>query len=394
MTTALICLHLVRRIHNHKKSSSQKLLMINWLSDFRRNRPSKNVVHIDEHSSARRHQVSLALLKATTDLINVEDEMAMLQCLCECIAACSPRIRLTWAWIGSTDSEVIRPCVAAGSAKAYAHNFEIHRNWLTARGPAFQALMNGEPDLYSMTWLSRLLFKPWNSQEGQSFEVAAALPIKMPDPSRRGLIVMYADEPDYFEKLEIEPFMACLRLCETALKQMDKNKLLRIQAMTDPLTGLLNRRAMSEQMVQAISMARRQGGTFSVIMCDLDHFKRVNDTWGHEIGDQIIVQLTQLVRQSLRQEDQFARLGGEEFLCLLPQTDQDSAYAVAEKLRLMIALTPLNINGQHIFMTASFGVAGYRNLPGEPDDIARQMLARADAALYLSKDNGRNRISA
>ncbi len=151
----------------------------------------------------------------------------------------------------------------------------------------------------------------------------------------------------------------------------------------DALTGLSNRRAILTQMGGMVSAARRHGHPFSIAVLDLDNFKRINDNHGHKTGDAVLVAATHAMGTHLRAEDQLGRLGGEEFLVLLPDTDAGAAQHVAEKLRAEVAgaRTPVAV-------TVSIGVATW---DGEaPEDL----LHRADEALYAAKDAGRDRVMA
>jgi len=151
----------------------------------------------------------------------------------------------------------------------------------------------------------------------------------------------------------------------------------------DALTGLSNRRAILTQLAGMVSAARRHGHPLSIAILDLDHFKRVNDTHGHKTGDDVLVATTRAMAAHLRAEDQLGRLGGEEFLVLLPDTDAAAARHVAEKLRADVATAPAPVP-----VTVSIGVAGW---DGEaPEDL----LHRADEALYAAKEAGRDRVLA
>jgi two-component system, cell cycle response regulator len=151
----------------------------------------------------------------------------------------------------------------------------------------------------------------------------------------------------------------------------------------DALTGLSNRRAILTQLGGMVSAARRHGHPLSIAMVDLDHFKRVNDSHGHKTGDAVLVASAHALRSHLRAEDQLGRLGGEEFLILLPDTDADAAGHVAEKLRLEVAGA-----GTPVPVTVSIGLATWDS--EAPEDL----LHRADEALYAAKDAGRDRVMA
>ena len=162
-------------------------------------------------------------------------------------------------------------------------------------------------------------------------------------------------------------------------------ELLRLAA-TDALTDLPNRRYFLETANLEVARVRRFGGAASVMMLDLDHFKAVNDTYGHAVGDEALRRLTQVCKKFLRQIDVFARIGGEEFAIMLPGTNATGAVSLAEKLRLAVDGTPINSNHNQFNITASFGVAEVR--VGERD--VDQCLGRADSALYAAKKAGRN----
>ncbi|KXO12232.1 MULTISPECIES: GGDEF domain-containing protein [Marinobacter] len=158
-------------------------------------------------------------------------------------------------------------------------------------------------------------------------------------------------------------------------------------ATTDPLTGLLNRRAFMPLLQQEHARAMRAEAPFSVILADLDKFKKVNDTWGHEAGDDVLKEVAARMRDCLRKQDALCRWGGEEFLILLPGTDAEGARVVAEKCREQIQETPINMHGVHHTQTVSLGVAVFGQ--GEAID---HLVNRADGALYQAKQNGRNRV--
>lgn len=155
-------------------------------------------------------------------------------------------------------------------------------------------------------------------------------------------------------------------------------------ATTDSLTGVANRRAFMQRLESEVTRARRYRIPLALIMYDLDHFKRVNDTYGHAIGDAVLKDVTRLVKTNLRAVDVVARWGGEEFMILAPQSDVEGARRLANKLRTVIAS---RVFASVQTVTASFGVAGF-----EPHDGATSLLKKVDDALYKAKEKGRNRI--
>jgi two-component system cell cycle response regulator len=194
------------------------------------------------------------------------------------------------------------------------------------------------------------------------------------------------------EKLEL---YARLR---TQIKRKCYNDLLRqslhrtiTMAVTDSLTGLHNRRYLDTHMPVLLSRATGRERPLSVIMIDFDHFKRVNDKYGHDGGDDVLREFAARLRKKIRGMDVMCRYGGEEFAIVLPDTDLTAATAVAERIREAVAEAPfLIIGGKHkINMTISIGIAGLRLMGG---DTAEALFARTDAALYEAKKTGRNRI--
>lgn len=173
-----------------------------------------------------------------------------------------------------------------------------------------------------------------------------------------------------------------LLMCNERLMRVTRNL-----AETDALTGIYGRRTILEHSEKALASAQRSGQPMSVLMIDADHFKRVNDAHGHEAGDAVLVELVQRVRNVLRSHDVIGRMGGEEFLVLLPNAGEHTAREVAERLLTAMRVAPISHNGISVAMTLSVGVASLTEHDGNLDDLIR----RADAALYAAKDSGRDR---
>jgi diguanylate cyclase (GGDEF)-like protein len=158
-------------------------------------------------------------------------------------------------------------------------------------------------------------------------------------------------------------------------------------ATTDPLTGVFNRRTFIELAEQELARARRSGAPLALMMLDLDHFKRVNDTYGHLVGDEVLVSFTRLIRECVRRGDLVVRYGGEEFCVLLPGTPLPAAHALAERIRAATAARMLTTLPFRV--TVSIGLTAYA---GGAQVALDNLLARADGALYRAKDEGRNRV--
>jgi two-component system, cell cycle response regulator len=168
----------------------------------------------------------------------------------------------------------------------------------------------------------------------------------------------------------------------------------RILSVTDPLTGAFNRRYMMEQLPRELERCRRYGNPLSVIMCDVDHFKQVNDVKGHSAGDDVLQQFVARMQRSIRAtSDWVARLGGEEFVIVLPETGFQGAMFVAEKIRAIMTSVPFVTREGDVVATSSFGVAS-TELHGPDLAMKSETLIRAaDQCLYTSKQSGRNRAT-
>jgi diguanylate cyclase (GGDEF)-like protein len=159
-------------------------------------------------------------------------------------------------------------------------------------------------------------------------------------------------------------------------------------ATEDPLTRLLNRRGLEDALQLSMAAAARHGHSTAVIMADIDHFKSVNDSFGHELGDHVIQQVARILDRMCRASDVVARTGGEEFLIVLPNTQLEAARALAERIRQTIGDHPLLVDQQRIPVTVSLGVAA---TTGEVD--LDSLYDEADRAMYIAKRGGRNRVA-
>jgi diguanylate cyclase (GGDEF)-like protein/PAS domain S-box-containing protein len=177
---------------------------------------------------------------------------------------------------------------------------------------------------------------------------------------------------------------------ENRLKEIQKLQIqLKEQAIRDPLTGLYNRRYLEENMAQTIARADRYKYPISLVMLDIDHFKIVNDTYGHKAGDEMLVALSELLQSQIRKGDTICRYGGEEFVVLMPRASWETARDRAEQLRLAFGNLHLPYEGKTLNTTLSAGIA---TLSPENNDIEDAM-READIAMYRSKTEGRNRIT-
>lgn len=179
------------------------------------------------------------------------------------------------------------------------------------------------------------------------------------------------------------------KLARTIRELEESRRRLAEQAMTDPLTQLRNRRAFFESGSKCLARARRHNGDMAVMLFDIDFFKKINDTYGHQSGDEALVAVAAILTSMSRAEDTVARMGGEEFAILLPDTNRLGTAVLAERMRIAIEKERFILGGKIVPITVSIGIA---SRDADPVDTVDQLLNIADKRLYLAKQSGRNRI--
>ncbi len=211
-----------------------------------------------------------------------------------------------------------------------------------------------------------------------------------------GSINFCSDDVSRFTRSHASDFLAHLGTIASFCVEntINRARLMR-SGFTDVLTGWHNRRYLTVRLAEELARARRDQFGITCLMLDIDHFKRVNDEWGHAAGDTVLREIAHRVESQVRASDVAARYGGEEFVVLLPNTDVTSAKLLAERVRTAIASTPIKIHdGQAVTITASIGIA--RICPGKDDadlkTLGDSLVARADVALYAAKSAGRDRV--
>jgi len=180
-----------------------------------------------------------------------------------------------------------------------------------------------------------------------------------------------------------------MRLVDLQHQVESKNRLLEELSLTDPLTGLPNRRAVVAWADRQLQAAARHGFSLWVVLIDLDHFKSVNDTYGHEAGDRVLTKFGQILKANTRASEMSGRMGGEEFIHLITFAEEAGVRTVTERIRQQLAGQIFHLGGKDFRVTASFGAAGFSGT--EPPDFSA-IVASADTALYRAKHLGRNRI--
>jgi diguanylate cyclase (GGDEF)-like protein len=198
-----------------------------------------------------------------------------------------------------------------------------------------------------------------------------------------GVVTITAAKPNVFTSSSVD----LLQLIANTMAMDIENIRLRRLSVTDKLTGAYNREFLSTQLPALMQEAQQERKPLSIAMFDVDHFKRVNDTHGHDTGDKVLTEIAHRLREANRAGDMLVRYGGEEFLLLLPSASVESAAEIANRVRVQLQDRVIEVGDLKLDIRISAGVAEYRH-PESPSDLFR----RADAALYSAKDGGRNRV--
>jgi two-component system, cell cycle response regulator len=257
--------------------------------------------------------------------------------------------------------------------------------------------------------LSELLHRPLQLVDSHSSEQGHAFAVRLPMP-RVSIVALDGKPFPDTERRIIQEMFDVLRLLEESearyeelehrmlslqrenLDLVVKNRLLSEVSSRDTLTGLYNRWFVMEKIDTELNRSIRHGSPMSLLLLDVDHFKRINDTWGHSAGDQVLQGIGKLLRECCRVYDVPGRYGGEEFCIVLPETKTGNTTAVAERIRHRLESTELPCGETSIAVTASIGIAGM----DEPHDGSSLspagLIDRADRALYTAKNRGRNRV--
>ncbi len=178
---------------------------------------------------------------------------------------------------------------------------------------------------------------------------------------------------------------------EKSLK--DANSAIKILSITDNLTKFYNREYLTRKLPEEIARERRYGDSLSLIFCDIDHFKKINDTYGHQTGDEVLIGVANCLSKSIRTDiDWIGRYGGEEFIIVLPETPLDGAARLAERLRKVVADHKITTDGNDISITSSFGVTGFNSETLDTKISAEKIIGAADKYLYQAKETGRNKV--
>lgn len=218
----------------------------------------------------------------------------------------------------------------------------------------------------------------------------AGAPLITSDGHALGTVCVIDRVPRHFDREDCETLSDLAAIVMDELELRLANRELAVLAQTDPLTGALNRRTFFSLAEREMGRRRRTGCDIALLALDIDHFKMINDTHGHDAGDRVLAQFADQIAQTIRVQDVFARLGGEEFALILPDASLAQAAETGERLRRFVEQTPIHTDAGPIKITVSMGGAIVQ--PGEAS--VEPALRRADKALYRAKHCGRNRVVA
>jgi diguanylate cyclase (GGDEF)-like protein len=334
---------------------------------------------------AERALVAEVVVRSAAALVSFDgDPQALIERKCHMLTQLAPHIVLAWTWFGDPGAQRLQPQAVAGAASAYARGLVIERNRLSAIGPAFRTLAGQRLEPFNVS--RRSLYGPWRfAAREHGVRSVLALPLSSTHDERRGLFVLYSDVEDYFDRVGVGLFEALGQLFSALLSMVAKQAELSRAAHRDALTGLPHRGA-ADLLAAKVRRLTEFDPPAAVALVDLDHFKSVNDTHGHAVGDAVLCAAAERLQAALRQGDTLIRWGGEEFCVVLPGTDLAGARSVAGKLRASLERSPLHLpDGTSHAVTSSVGYASV--LVGEP---LAEAVGRADAALYQAKHAGRN----
>ena len=249
-----------------------------------------------------------------------------------------------------------------------------------------QILSSGQPQFVSDAGRH-----PLQATQFSGLSSLAALPL-LHGGQVKGILYAVCKKPHQFSLDERQILMLFAQHAALAIHNAQLHRQVDQLSVTDPLTGLSNRRRFDRELADELTRARRYAKPLALILCDLDLFKAVNDRFGHPAGDAALRAMGEVLRQTVRETDLPARVGGEEFAVLMPETSQDEALEVAGRLRSGVEDQAVEWDGQTFRLTISVGVAGSAGeaLPDAPDELYRM----ADEAMYRAKEAGRNRVVA
>jgi diguanylate cyclase (GGDEF)-like protein len=204
-----------------------------------------------------------------------------------------------------------------------------------------------------------------------------------------GCISLNSDQPNAFDAQDLQFLSVIGYQMAATLKHFQRFSSIKNIAIYDTLTGLFNRRYFDERLGSETQKSFYSGTPISLVMVDIDHFKKVNDTFGHTEGDQVLCKISSLLKNSIRKKDTVARYGGEEFILILPEAGLEAAFVISERIRRVVENTSFEIGQAQVHLTISMGISNFPNHRAKSKD---ELVKMADQALYDAKRGGRNKV--
>lgn len=331
---------------------------------------------VDELSSSR-NQLERAVRRVGETLRSTHDMKQMLESIVN-TAADAVQADAAVLWMFTATRESVYPAIIRGVVGGPMESIPV------GEGIAGQVAERGQSIVLPSDDMT-----PRRARSEPDFPVAAAIPLYSQARLMGVLTIYRKDAEPVFTRGDTDTVMFLAEQGGVAIENVLLHEDAQRLSLTDGLTGVWNRRYFQMQFRQVLATASRFDRPFSIMMLDLDHFKRVNDTHGHQRGDAILVEFSQRVSAALREIDTFARYGGEEFICLLAETGLGGAATTAEKIREVIKSKAFGgVGDEPITLTVSIGVASYP----EHGDSFRGLVEAADQAMYRAKQEGRDRV--
>lgn len=288
--------------------------------------------------------------------------------------------------------------VATAFEQSAARNFELDLD----RYPEIREALQSERPVLVEDVMTSPLYADVRQQwvrDGTRVTIRSVIALPFaPEPGQSGVFFLrramtepaLTAEDIEFADTVVKAAVAAVQRAKILESTMADNRRLEVLAHTDPLTAVLNRRALTERLASELERVKRYDSTVSILLIDIDHFKRVNDSFGHLAGDDVLTDVGALLQSAVRSVDVVARYGGEEFVIALPETSLAGATAFAERIRELIEERGFSHTGdRELHLTASVGVACY---PSPGLETVEDLLSKADQALYRAKAEGRNRV--
>jgi diguanylate cyclase (GGDEF)-like protein len=204
-----------------------------------------------------------------------------------------------------------------------------------------------------------------------------------------GCLSLNSDQPNAFDAQDLQFLSVIGYQMAASLRHFQRFSSIKNMATYDTLTGLYNRRYFEERLEVEAEKSFYSGISLSLVMVDIDHFKKVNDTFGHTEGDQILCKISSLLKNSVRRKDTVARYGGEEFILILPEAGLEQSYVIAERIRQSVENTPFEVGRAQVNLTLSMGISSF---PSHRVKSKEELVKMADQALYDAKRGGRNKV--